>query len=275
MGKLRGQVVVITGGSRGIGAAIAERCGFVGATVCLIARSQDDLETTVHRMPNRGGDAAAYAADVTDVSAVDSVFTKIIGEHGRIDLLINGAGRLKAIGPTWEMEPRQWWQDVSVNLYGAMLCCRRVIPAMLEQGAGRIVNIVGGGTASPFEFGSAYGCSKAALMRLTETLALELADTNVHVFAVNPGLVRTHMTQQFLRTKPGRRWMHRLADRLREGGDVSPDCAARLVVEIGAGRCDVLRGRYLNAPEDVDALDALNHQVPEPLQGDKRMLRVI
>lgn len=275
MSSLKNQVAVITGASRGIGATIAEHCAAQGAVVCVMARNVDSLADVVNRICHSGGAARAFPADVTNQNHVRSAFCEIQDAHGRIDLLVNGAGRLNAIGPTWDVEPDDWWHDVTVNLRGAMLCCHEAIPAMIERDHGRIVNIVGGGTAGPFEFGSAYGCSKAALMRLTDTLAEELDGTSVYAFAVNPGFVRTRMTEQFLQTEPGRRWMSRLAQRLREGADVAPDHAARLVVEIAAGRCDVLRGRYLYAPDDARRLDELVAQAQAPLQGDTRTLRVV
>lgn len=275
MDDLKEQVALVTGGSRGIGATIAERLAANGASVCLVARKVDELSDTADRIEASGGAVCAFPADVTNVDQVDAAVTAAETQFGAVDLLVNGAGRIGAIGPTWTVDPEEWWRDLSVNLLGVMLCCRRVLPDMIVRGRGRIVNMVGGGTDGPFEYGSAYGCSKAALMRFTETLSRELEGVPVHSFAVHPGFVRTRMTEQFLESEHGEKWMSGLADRLREGEDVSPKLAAQLVVEIAAGRCDELRGRYLYAPEDVGRLDDLKRETPEAPRGDRRTLRVV
>jgi NAD(P)-dependent dehydrogenase (short-subunit alcohol dehydrogenase family) len=276
MGQLDDQVAIVTGAGRGIGRAIAVRCAAEGAKVAIAARTLAQLEDTAEAIKQVGGTALILPTDVTDRHAVQMLVGRTQAELGQVSLLVNDAGRLRAVGPSWELEPRNWWNDVTVNMLGVFHCCRAVLPVMIEQGHGRIVNMVGGGTTHPFPFASAYGSSKAAVMRFTETVAQELTETNasVRIFALSPGFVRTAMTEQFARTEVGRRWMQRLIERLEHGDDVSPDNAANMVVEIAAGRLDELHGRYVHGPDDVEHVDEILKRSAQIVEDDARALRV-
>lgn len=271
-----GQVALVTGASRGIGRTIAEACAQAGARVALSARDETGLDEAAEAIRKAGGEATVAPVDVTRAHLVDRMLERVWVELGPIDLLVNNAGSLTAIGPTWECDPDSWWNDVEVNLRGVFLCSGAVIPRMLQRGRGRIVNMVGGGTRGPFPFGSAYGCSKAAVMRLTETLAHELdeIDSSVRVFALSPGLVLTAMTRQFLDTDSGRTWMERLAEKLDDGEDVPPDLAAEMVVRIGSGELDGLHGRYLHSAEDLEKVDRLRERAGAISEEDRRTLRI-
>ena len=120
-------------------------------------------------------------------------------ELGPLDLLVNNAGTESASGPLWEQDPTDWWRVFEVNVRGPMLCCRAVLPGMVERGRGRIVNVGSGGSYLPVRAGSialgtAYGPSKAALGRFSELLAAQVGGLGVHVFLISPGLVRTALT---------------------------------------------------------------------------------
>jgi NAD(P)-dependent dehydrogenase (short-subunit alcohol dehydrogenase family) len=149
---------------------------------------------------------------------------------------------------------------------------------MIGKKAGRIVNMVGGGTSTPFQFASAYGSSKAAVMRFTETLAVELQQTGneaVKVFALTPGFVKTAMTESFEQSEEGQKWMSGLLNRMKQGDTVSPRLAADMVVEIGSGRLDGYHGRYLSSERDHDQIDRLIDDIENVLQSDQRTLRLI
>jgi NAD(P)-dependent dehydrogenase (short-subunit alcohol dehydrogenase family) len=171
-----------------------------------------------------------------------------------VDLLVNNAGSFYAIGPVWDVDPRKWWTDVTINLLGVFLCCQAVLPGMIERGRGRILNVIGGGTANPFPYGSAYGSSKAAVMRLTECLAEEVRQTGagVAVFAMGPGLVRTALTEYQMESTEGRRWMGRIQRMFAEGRDVPPARAAALAAALATGRFDALSGRAFGVGEDLE-----------------------
>ena len=267
---------LVTGAGRGIGRAIAERLAAEGAATALAARSVEQLEEAQEAIAKAGGRAAAYPLDVTDPEAVESVVDRAEKELGSIGLLVNNAGSLAALGPTWETDPEEWWTDLRTNLFGLYLCCRALIPRMNARGSGRIVNVTGGGTAWPFPFASAYGSTKAGVMRLTETLSAELKHTGspVKVFALSPGFVRTAMTERFAETEEGRRWMGRLADRLEKGLDVPPERAASVVAAIAAGRLDALEGRHMDAGDDAERLGDLEARGAEIAEKNFRVLRI-
>jgi NAD(P)-dependent dehydrogenase (short-subunit alcohol dehydrogenase family) len=272
--KIRGQVAIVTGASRGIGRAIAQRCAEEGAKVALVARSASQLEEVASQIREGGGVALAIAADVTDHTAIKTMARRVEAELGPIDLLVNNAGVFYCIGPTWEVDPETWWTDVTINTLGVFLCCREVVPGMVARRKGRVINLIGGGTDMPLPYGSAYATSKAAVMRFTETLAVELREHGVKVFALRPGFVRTDMSEYQL-TEEGRHWLPNTAQRFEDEKDVPPTEAANLAVEFASGRFDALTGRYIRVNDyKGDDLDQVEAQIPEILEKDLRTLRM-
>lgn len=272
MTDLQGQVAIVTGAGRGIGREIAGHLAAAGARVALIARSADQLETAAAEIWDTGGTALAVPADVTDQSAVTQLVEQVEAELGPVDLLVNNAGSFYAIGPLWEVDPDRWWTDVTINLRGPFLGCRAVLPGMLQRGRGRIINLIGGGTGTPFAYGSGYGSSKAAVMRLTECLAEELrqAGSPVAVFALGPGLVRTALTEYQLHSPEGKQWMPRIERMFDTGQDVPPTRAAALAVQLAGGRFDRLAGRAFSVRDDMEELLARQEEI---LKKDQKTLR--
>jgi NAD(P)-dependent dehydrogenase (short-subunit alcohol dehydrogenase family) len=272
--KLKNQVAIVTGASQGIGRAIAQRCAEAGAKVALVARTASKLEEVATEIRDGGGAALAIPADVTDQAAVKAMARQAEAELGPVDLLVNNAGAFYAIGPAWEVDAETWWSDVTINLLGVFLCCREVLPGMVERGKGRVINLIGGGTEAPLPYGSAYAASKAAVMRLTENLAVELKEHGVFVFALRPGFVRTEMSEYQL-SEEGRRWQPSTAQRFEEGKNVPPTMAGDLAVEFASGRFDALTGRYIRVKDyKGDDLDEVEAQIPEILEKDLRTLRM-
>lgn len=270
--KLAGEVAVVTGAGRGIGRAIALAQATEGAKVALLARSAAEIEAAAAEISTQGGVARAYAVDIVDLDAVTKAFAAIEAELGPLSLLTNNAGSFTAIGPIWAVEPEAWWRDIETNVRGAFNCCRAAIPAMLTRKRGRIINMVGGGTATSFPQGSGYATSKAGLLRFTECVSDSLADSGVLVFAMDPGLVRTAMTEYQLSSEAGRTYLPNIERLFEDGIDVPPTLAARLSVEIGAGRFDKLAGRMLMAARgDLDLAEAA---IDEIAATDLRSLRV-
>lgn len=271
MGKLDGQVAIVTGSGRGIGREIARAFAGEGAKVAVVSRTEGQVAETVRRIGLDGGSALAVAADVTVLAAVEAMVARVESELGPVDVLMNNAGSFTAIGPLAAVDPAAWWRDVTTNLLGSFHACRAVLAGMLARGKGRIINMIGGGTGSPFPYGSGYGSSKAALMRLTESLDREVQDAGVRVFAMGPGLVRTAMTELQLKTEAGRRWMKRIHEMFEKGMDVPPTLAARLAVEIASGRLDELHGRAFGVRDDLDAVLAQKDLI---LAEDLKTLRL-
>ncbi len=270
--ELIGEVAVVTGAGRGIGRAIAEAQARAGAKVALLARTAGEIEAAAAAIAAEGGTARAYATDIVDRDAVETTFAAIERDLGPVSLLTNNAGSFTAFGPIWTVDPEAWWRDIEINLRGTFHCCRAAIPPMLAQKRGRVINMVGGGTATSFPNGSGYATSKAGLLRFTECVSDTLTDSGVLVFAMDPGLVRTAMTELQLMSDDGRRYLTDIPRLFEKGVAVSPTLAARLSVEIGAGRFDKLRGRMLMAARgDLDLGEA---EIDAIVAADFRSLRV-
>ncbi len=247
---LYGQCVLVTGGGRGIGRAIAQGLAAAGAAVAVLARSAVELEETRGLIEAGGGRCLALRADVTDRAAVEHAVAWAEAELGPLDLLVNGAGSHLAVGELWQVDPDAWWADIESNLRGPFLCIRAVLPGMIARGRGRIVTIASGAALEPRPYSTAYAAAKAAVLRLTDSLHAAVRGHGIGVFAIHPGGVRTALTERILDSDAGRaaypHWQT-LAWQ-------PPERAAALVVAIAAGRADALGGRYLDATEDLDML---------------------
>ena len=136
------QIVLITGGGRGLGRAIALGAAQVGAQVAVTARSMSELMETVELIRRAGGRALALPADVTDHHAVSGVIAAVESQLGPIDVLINGAGSFQALGNAAQVDPAEWWREVEINLRGPFVCAHAVLPGMIARRRGRIINIV-------------------------------------------------------------------------------------------------------------------------------------
>ena len=269
--KLNGQVCVVTGAGRGIGRGIAREQASAGGRVALLGRGAE-VEAVAADIAARGGDAKAYRVDILDAPALATVFAAIERELGPVDLLTNNAASFYAIGPIWEVDPDAWWHDIEVNVRGTFNCCRAVLPRMLERRSGRIINLTGGGTGTSFPHGSGYGTSKAGVLRFTESVSDTLKGSGVRMFAMDPGLVRTAMTEFQMTDAAGRKYLADIEDLFARGIDVPPALAGRLSVEIGSGRFDRLAGRMLFAARGDQELT--DHEVDDIVARDLRSLRV-
>jgi NAD(P)-dependent dehydrogenase (short-subunit alcohol dehydrogenase family) len=267
MTTLDGMVALVTGGGRGIGRATAQALAAAGAQVAVASRSEVEVREVARAISAAGGVALAVPMDVTDRSAVDACVAKVTAELGDIDLLVNNAGSNRVVGPLWEIDPDEWWADVDVNLRGPFLCARAVLPAMVGRGRGRIVNIVSGTAGRAFPYDTAYASSKAALVRLTDSLAGETAGHGVSVFALGPGNVDTRMTKDLVSSDAAHRWMGDTLDNL---AFIPAEVAASAVVFLAEGHADRLSGRWLVASEDLAGLAECAEQI---VDGDLLQLR--
>lgn len=272
MGDLEGKNIVVTGSGRGIGRAIAREMARRGARVALVARTSEQIEETRRLIESEGGTAISIPVDITDREAVGNMMARVEEEIGAPEVLMNNAGRFHAIGPVWEVDAEDWWRDVRVNMLGTLHCVQAVLPTMRRRRSGIIINMIGGGTAGPLAYGSGYGSSKAALMRFTETLAEELGeDSGLSVFAMDPGLVHTAMTELQLTTPAGKRWMTKIQELFDTHVDHPPEDAARLAAALASGRYHALHGRAISAGEDPDEV---LREITTIRREDRRTLRL-
>jgi 3-oxoacyl-[acyl-carrier protein] reductase len=243
-------VALVTGGSKGIGRAVALGLGAAGFAVAVLARSAAALDETRALLEVSGAPSISCVADVRDANAVASSIATVESKLGPISTLVNNAGTSLAVGPLWEVEPRDWWTDVETSLGGAFNVCRRVVPGMITRRAGRILNVSSYAGLRPAPYQNGYGCAKAGIASLTESLAASLLPYGVRVFTVTPGYVHTDLTRGLTESPAGRQWLPELAGR--DGLDL--DLFVRLTVTVALGGADVLNGRFLHALDDISEL---------------------
>ena len=220
--ELAGRVALVTGGGRGIGRGIALELTRAGARVAVAARTRAQVEETAAEI-----DGLAIEADVSKREDVERMVATAEQELGPLDVLVANAGIANWEEAAWEVEPEEWWRILEVNVLGVYLCCRAVIPGMIERGGGRIVNVASGAAYLPGSTSTAYSASKAAVHRFSETLANQLEPHGIPVFSISPGLVRTDLIGSHF------------------GDDAPwtpPELAPRLVRALASGKLDAALG---------------------------------
>ena len=242
---LKGRIAVITGGAQGIGFATAQRFLASGASVVLWDMDSTRLTQAVSDL-TAAGPTSGETVELTDEASVAAATAATLARHGRIDILVNNAGITGGNAPTWQLSPAVWRQVVEVNLIAPFLTCRAVVPQMIAQGYGRIVNIasVAGKEGNPTA--SHYSASKAGLIGLTKSLGKELATQGVLVNAVAPAAARTaifdQMAPEHIAYMLGKIPMGRLVDVAEVAGMVawlaSEDCSfsTGAVFDLSGGR---------------------------------------
>jgi len=198
---LEGRRAVITGGAQGIGRAVAERLLASGAAVSLWDRDRGLVEATRSALAGRGT-VDAQALDVTDLAAVEDAARATAAALGGIDILVNNAGIAGPNHPLWEYPPDAWREVIEIDLNAVFYCCRAVVPLMIAQNYGRIVNVasIAGKEGNPSA--SAYAAAKAGVIALTKALGKELATHDIAVNCITPAAARTRIfdqiTQEFV-----------------------------------------------------------------------------
>jgi 2-dehydro-3-deoxy-L-rhamnonate dehydrogenase (NAD+) len=253
---LAGRGAVITGASQGLGRAIAARFVRAGASVLLVARGQAALENACAELAplaeRPGQRVAIKAGDVADPAACAAIAEAARELLPDLCILVNNAGVYGPIGRMEEVDWTAWVDAVRINLFGTVLMCREMIPLLRARGYGKIVNLSGGGATAPLPRFTAYAATKAAVVRLTETLAVELRDAGIDVNAIAPGSLNTRLLDQVLAAGPDAAGeaFHRRALQQREEGGVPLERGAALVVFLASAASDGISGRLVSAVWD-------------------------
>ncbi len=232
--KLQGQVAIITGGGRGIGAAAGRLLAEAGAKVVLSARSENQIEAVAGEIRTSGGRAIAVPCDVSSAEQIEEVVEAALTQYDRVDILVNNAAVVWPVDHVFEADPEEWAYNIHCNLVGPFQMARNVLPVMLDQGYGRIVNVSSGAGQNPSAGWSAYCASKAGLNMLTRCLAVELEAERiggVTVNALSPGMVDTEMQADIrsVDTHGSSLDFSRFHEAHRQGDLLTPESAARLI----------------------------------------------
>jgi NAD(P)-dependent dehydrogenase (short-subunit alcohol dehydrogenase family) len=263
-------VALVTGAGRGLGRAFAIALAEQGVKVAVTARTKAEINATAEAIIHAGGHALAIPGDVTDRQAVERILATTEADLGPIDLLVNSAGELRALGMIGTIDPDAWWREMEINVRGPFLFANTVLPGMLARGRGRIINLASGAGLWAAATALAYCVSKAALIRLTENIALETRTQGIATFAIHPGTVRTPMNEHFMQSEAIRRASPEIAasfDQLfAEGRDTPIERSVQLVLALASGRADALSGCFLAVDDDLDALIARADEIQSQQQ---------
>lgn len=191
--RLSGKVAVITGGTRGIGLALAKAFHEEGAAVMICSRSQASLGSAISLLHAPGDKIRGMVVDVTDLDQVNALAKQAILEFGQLDIWVNNAGYAAPYGPTLDIQPQTFYQVMQVNMIGVYNGSRVAMRHFVSQGHGKLINLLGRGAKGPLPFQNAYGSSKVWVRNFTKALAAETKGSGVGVFSYSPGMVLTDM----------------------------------------------------------------------------------
>lgn len=199
--KLDGKVSIVTGGGRGIGRVIALRFAAEGAAVAVSGTRKEALDEVAQQIADRGGRALAVVSDVADEADVKRLVAATLDEFGRVDILVNNAGIAGPTALATDVTREDWDRTLAVNLTGAFLCAKHVLPHLIEQRGGRIINITSIAGLRAYAWRSPYSASKWAMIGLTQTLAEEAGRYDITVNAIAPGPVRGPRIESVIRNR--------------------------------------------------------------------------
>lgn len=194
--RFDGRVVIITGGAGGMGSLAAIEFAKEGAKVVIVDVDVTGINKVVEEITRQGGEALGIECDVSKADEVKAMVDKVISTYGRVDVLVNFVGILGRVAPLWELSEDEWNRVLEVNLKGVFLICREVIKYMINQRSGKVVNVSSVAGKDPNPYMAPYNASKAGVIALTRTLALEVAQYGINVNCVVPGITDTRFLNQ-------------------------------------------------------------------------------
>lgn len=253
---LRGRSAIVTGANQGLGRAIAAAFVQAGADVLLLARDAAKLDRAREDLaPSAAAGGTKVEVKAGDVSRPEDCAAAValaVSAFGGLTVLVNNAGVYGPMGRLEDVDWKEWEEAVRINLLGTVLMCRSALWPMRARGYGKIVNLSGGGATGPLPRFSAYAASKAAVVRVTETLAEELREDHVDVNAIAPGALNTRLLDQVLEAGPDRvgSEFHERAVKQRAAGGVPLEKGAALAAFLASAESDGITGRLLSAVWD-------------------------
>jgi NAD(P)-dependent dehydrogenase (short-subunit alcohol dehydrogenase family) len=253
--ELENRCAIVTGASQGLGFEIAKKYLEAGASLLICARNERQLEEASSALgPFAGAGQSIFSvpADISNSRDVAMLVDRAIAHLGRVDILVNNAGVAGPIGPIESNDWEEWMRTIQINLFGAVMLCRAIMPHFKKEKHGKIIQLSGGGATQPLPMLSAYAASKAAVIRFIETLAEETRALHIDVNAIAPGALNTRMLEEFLSAGPetiGPAFHARSAQQKRDGG--TPLCkGAELAVFLGSRLSDGITGKLISAVWD-------------------------
>ncbi|MBN1399899.1 MAG: SDR family oxidoreductase [Anaerolineae bacterium] len=255
-GQLDDRVILLTGASHGIGEALAWGLAREGADLVIVSRHQREVEALATELSQLGSEVLPLAADVSQRDQVEAMVEAALGHFGRIDVLINNAGIQGPPGRAWEVDPDQWVRTIQVNLVGAFLCCRAVLPSMVARRQGTIINVSSGAGRNPMPNYSGYSASKAGVTHFTRTLAEETKALGINANAIGVWGVTRLWHQVATDGAPGGPRSQGVAEMLRSGIRPQPQENVALVVFLASPAARHITGQYIEANSLPDCLIA-------------------
>jgi NAD(P)-dependent dehydrogenase (short-subunit alcohol dehydrogenase family) len=250
--SLSGRSAIVTGASEGLGAEIARHYAKAGANVLVCARSESTLDGVTEELRALGSadqKISSLTADVSKPTDCDRVVHSAIEEFGELHILVNNAGVYGPKGALEDVDWAEWTKSIEINLYGSVLMCRAVLPHFKQQKYGKIVQLSGGGATNPLPRISGYAASKAAIVRLAETLAEEVREYRIDVNSIAPGALNTRLLDEVLQAGPdkvGAQFYEKSVKQKEEGGSAL-NKGAELAVYLGSAASDGITGKLLSA----------------------------
>lgn len=259
MRPFKGKSILITGAGRGIGKRLAIAFASAGAHIGLLARSKAELDLAHLEIEHAGGSSIRLKCDVRQLDQVQSAADRMAQQFGPTQILICAHGSFGAIGPLAAADPVAWSEAVATNLIGSMHLCRAVLPEMILRRWGKVVLLAGPGAEGPRPNFSAYSACQAGLVRLAETLAEEVRDSNVQVNCMNPGLTYTSLTDDILRAQEQAGWKEvQEAAHIRTNGGTPPEKQFQLAQFLCSERSNHVSGKLIGVADDWKKLEHNN-----------------
>ncbi len=281
--SLSGKVAIVTGANQGLGLEIVRHFVQLGASVVLCARDRgllDEASETLCGVSKEGQCIEAITVDVSNSDDVSQLVETTLSRLGRIDILVNNAGIYGPMDVIEAVDWAQWVKAIEINLFGSVLMCRAVLPAMKAQRKGKIIQLSGGGATNPMPRISAYAVSKAAVVRFAETLAEEVREYGIDVNAIAPGALNTRLLDEVLEAGPEKVGVSFFDKSLKqkESGGVSLDVGANLAAFLASDQSDGITGKLISAvwdnwelwPEHLDELNSTDAYTLRRMAGRDR-----